>query len=106
MTHLIKHSKTIFNDTDTLTNGVSSKARVLFPPLFQTCCDDKMRLTLLQLVLPRRFYNINSTNKLLYVRDGTADTYIEVAIPEGTLSVRNLPRDPRGDPLRDSARNP
>ena len=89
MTHVVKHSKTIFIDTDTLTNGVSSKARVLFPPMFQTCCDDRMKLTLLQLVLPKRFYNINSTNKLFYVRDSTADTYIEVEIPEGTYTTHD-----------------
>lgn len=86
MTHIVKHSKTVFVDTDTLTNG-SSKARVLFPPMFQTCCDDRMRLTLLQLVVPKRFYNINATNKIFYVRDDSADLYIEVVIPEGTYST-------------------
>lgn len=90
MTYVVKHSKTIFIDTDTLTNGVSSKARVLFPPLFQTCCDDKMKLTLLQMVLPNRFYNINSTNKIFYVRDSLADTYIEVSIVEGTYTTHTL----------------
>ena len=60
----MKQSRSIFIDTDTLSNDQSSKVRVLFPPGFSTCCDDRMRLTLLQLVLPRRFYHINVTNKI------------------------------------------
>ena len=60
----MKQSRSIFIDTDTLSNDQSSKVRVLFPPGFRTCCDDRMRLTLLQLVLPRRFYHINVTNKI------------------------------------------
>ena len=86
-THLVKQSRTIFLDTDTLTNAVSSKAKVNFPPMFSTCCDDRMRLTLQQIVIPRRFHTVNVTNQFFYVRDPTGDTYIEVEIPSGDYST-------------------
>ena len=63
---------------------------MVFPPHhFTACCGDHLRLTLKQLVLPRRFYNINNTNQIFYLRNiaGANDTYHEVTIPTGTYAT-------------------
>ncbi len=86
-THQVVSTKNIFIDSDTLTNQSSSKAHVLFPAApFSVCCGDTIRLTLNQFVMPRRIYTVNVTNKLFYIRNATADTYQEIAIPEGTYA--------------------
>ena len=86
-TTLIKKSRIIFLDTDTLTNASSSKAHVLFPATqFSVCCGDTVRLSLQQFVMPNRLYNINVTNKIFYFHNTVSDTYEEVNIEEGCYS--------------------
>ena len=83
-TKLVKSSRNVFIDTDTLTNESSSKAHILFPAHpFSVCCSDTIRISLQQFVMPRRIYNINVNNKVFYVRDTVSDTYTEIVIAEG-----------------------
>ena len=87
-TTLIKKSRIIFLDTDTLTNASSSKAHVLFPANpFSVCCGDTVRLSLQQFVMPRRIYNINVTNKIFYFYNTVSDFYEEVEIQEGCYNT-------------------
>ena len=87
-TKLVKSSRNVFIDTDTLTNESSAKAHILFPAHpFSVCCGDTIRISLQQFVMPRRIYNINVTNKVFYVRDTAADTYTEIVIAEGVYDA-------------------
>ena len=104
-TKLVKSSRNVFVDTDTLTNESSAKAHILFPSHpFSVCCSDTYRISLQQFVMPRRIYNINVTNKVFYVRDTNADTYTEIVIAEGVyptftslaLAIQNAIRQPGG----------
>ena len=87
-TKLVKSSRNVFVDTDSLTNQSSSKAHVLFPAHpFSVCCGDTIRISLQQFVMPRRMYTINVTNKIFYIRDTAADTYTEIILAEGVYST-------------------
>ena len=87
-TKLVKSSRNVFIDTDTLTNESSAKTHVLFPAHpFSVCCSDTIRISLLQFVMPRRIYNINVINKVFYVRDTSVDTYTEIVIAEGVYDT-------------------
>ena len=87
-TKLVKSSRNVFVDTDSLTNQSSSKAHVLFPANpFSVCCGDTIRISLQQFVMPRRIYTINVTNKVFYVRDTVNDTYTEIILAEGVYST-------------------
>ena len=87
-TTLIKKSRLIFIDTDSLTNASSSKAHVLFPATpFSVCCGDTVRLSLQQFVMPNRLYNINVTNKIFYFHNTVSDFYEEVEIQEGCYNA-------------------
>ena len=84
MTKLVKSSRNIFIDTDSLTNESSAKSHILFPGhQFSVCNGDTLRISLQQFVMPRRVYNINVTNKIFYVRDTATDIYREISIAEG-----------------------
>jgi len=86
-TTLVKSSRNVFIDTDTLTNESSAKAHILFPSqAFSVCCGDTIRISLHQFVMPRRIYNINVTNKIFYIFDTSADTYTEIFIAEGVYT--------------------
>lgn len=94
MTTVVKQSRLLFLNTDTLTNGVSDKAKVILPNnSFSVCCGDTMRLTLLQLVMSRNFHNVSSVNNVFYVRDDSTDNYKEILIPEGSYVTHDALAD-------------
>jgi hypothetical protein len=63
-----KNTRTIFVDSDEHWHTDQAKARIHFPNYpFSACCDETMRLTLLQLDMHQVWTDINATNDRFYL---------------------------------------
>lgn len=90
----VKNSRLLFVDSDELQISNHAKARISLPNYpFQVCCDDTMRLTLLQFDIDKVWHDIHVANNRYYlynpdaVSDGS-DPFYEFVIPVGSYDSK------------------